>query len=86
VARIEAEPTSGPAPLEVAFDGSSSYDPDGRITFYLWDFGDQQTASGVVTGHTYHAPGEFQATLTVTDNWGAHGHDSATIQVTEAEG
>ena len=85
VAVIQAEPTSGPAPLKVAFDGSSSYDPDGHITFYLWNFGDQQTASGVAVSHTYHAPGEFQATLTVTDNWGAKGHASVTIQV-QSEG
>ncbi len=43
VAVIEASPTNGFAPLEVTFDGSGSYDPDGRVVAFYWDFGDAQT-------------------------------------------
>ena len=70
VAVIEAEPTSGPAPLTVTFDGSTSYDPDGTITYYLWLFGDYQTASGTTVTHTYPTAGTFITTLAVEDNRG----------------
>ena len=40
VARLNANPTSGNSPLTVHFDGSDSYDADGIITAYKWDFGD----------------------------------------------
>ncbi len=43
VARIQATPQAGPLPLEVAFDGSGSTDPDGSIASYRWHFGDRDT-------------------------------------------
>lgn len=39
-ARLDAEPTSGDAPLPVEFDASASADPDGEITQYIWRFKD----------------------------------------------
>ena len=86
VAVIEAEPTSGPAPLTVTFDGSTSYDPDGTITYYLWDFGDYQTASGTTVTHTYYTTGTFPVSLTVVDNWGVRDQENVTIQVIQPEG
>ena len=35
----------------VDFNASGSYDPDGSIVSYDWDFGDGTTGSGVTTGH-----------------------------------
>jgi PKD repeat protein len=71
----DAEPAvrSGPAPLEVRFDGSLSYDPDpgGRIAAWRWDFGDGTGATGQEVFHTYTASGRFFPTLTVTDDSGA---------------
>ncbi|WP_456486561.1 NosD domain-containing protein, partial [Candidatus Alkanophaga liquidiphilum] len=49
----------------VTFDASSSYDPDGTIVSYEWDFGDGTTASGVVVTHAYSAAGSYTVTLTV---------------------
>lgn len=83
VAVIEAEPTSGPAPLTVTFDGSSSYDPDGTITYYLWLFGDYQTASEVIVNHTYRTARIFTVTLAVEDDHGTRDQENVTIQVTE---
>src|SRR6185369_7116393 len=40
VAAAGATPTSGLAPLTVNFDSSGSYDPDGTIASYSWNFGD----------------------------------------------
>jgi PKD repeat protein len=56
-----------------SFDGSSSWDYDGTIVSYLWEFGDGTSASGAIVSHTYGAPGIYLATLTVTDNEGATG-------------
>ena len=54
----------------ITFDGSESYDSDGTIVSYSWDFGDGTTASGVTTDHTYNEDGTYTATLIVTDNDG----------------
>ena len=54
------------------FDGSTSVDPDGSITSYVWDFGDGTSpGTGVNANHVYTASGTYQVTLTVTDNRGA---------------
>jgi len=87
VAVIEASPTSGVAPLDVTFNISGSYDPDGTIVGFELDFGDgTEPAKGTnitkpIT-HTYSAVGTFNAFLTVTDNRGARGTDSVVITVT----
>lgn len=64
-------PTSGTAPLTVSFVGSNSYDPDGVIASYLWNFGDGTTSTLSNVSHTYSAAGTYNASLTVTDNSGA---------------
>jgi len=71
---------------EVTFDGSNSYDPDGTITSYEWDFGDGNSASGEVVTHTYTTAATYTATLTVTDDQGATDSDSAIITVEESGG
>ncbi|MBA3707762.1 MAG: PKD domain-containing protein, partial [Planctomycetes bacterium] len=82
VARVSATPTSGTAPVSVAFDGSTSSDPDGSIASYAWNFGDGTTGSGASSSHTYSAAGSYTARLTVTDNGGASA--SSTIAITVA--
>lgn len=55
----------------VTFDGSNSYDPDGEIKFYRWNFGDGTSeilAEKPV--HIYRNPGEYTVTLTVIDSLG----------------
>jgi PKD repeat protein len=65
---ISATPTSGLAPLNVAFDGSAA---GGTAPYsYSWDFGDGSTAgplTAAAQAHTYPLPGTHTATLTVTD-------------------
>ena len=80
VARATATPTSGNAPLAVAFDGSTSSDPDGSIASYAWSFGDGGSATGAATNHTYQTAGTYTAALTVTDNQGAT--HSTTLSIT----
>ena len=79
VAVVSASPLSGDVPLDVAFDGSGSSDPDGSISSYAWDFGDGSTGVGVTISHTYLTAGNFAATLTVTDNRGGTGTSSVDV-------
>lgn len=88
VAVLQADPTSGPAPLTVDFDGSGSFDPDpnGTIAFD-WDldgdgaFGD---ANASVLQHTYLVAGTRLARLRVTDNLGASTTASVLISTDNA--
>ncbi|HEY0370680.1 MAG TPA: PKD domain-containing protein [Thermoanaerobaculia bacterium] len=63
----------------VDFDASSSYDPDGSVVGYSWDFGDGTTGSGVTTSHVYPYEGTFTVTLTVTDNSSYTGQTSQNV-------
>jgi PKD repeat protein len=58
----------GMAPSTVKFVGSNSYDDDGVITNYLWDFGDGTNSTLANPTHVYTTPGTYTATLLVTDN------------------
>lgn len=80
-ALASATPSSGYAPLVVFFDGSASYDADGSIVSYQWNFGDGSTSSGASVQHTYQSAGTYTATLTVTDNFGGTTSTTVTVQV-----
>ncbi|WP_046014110.1 PKD domain-containing protein [Microbacterium sp. SA39] len=62
-----AQFTAATTDLSVAFDGSTSSDPEGPIADYSWDFGDGQTGTGVTPTHVYDAAGTYTVTLTVRD-------------------
>ena len=79
-ASFTANPTSGVSPLQVTFNASSSYDSDGTIVSYQWDFKDGNTGSGETISHTFSSIGSYNVELTVTDNEGAS--DSATKNIT----
>ena len=81
VAAFTATPTSGNPPLLVSFDASASYDPDGQITSYAWDFGNGSQGSGIQTSHTYTVKGTYAVTLTVTDDEQQASSASQTITV-----
>lgn len=82
---ISATPTSGPAPLTVAFDGTGSTDPDpadeGRLS-YKWDFTSDGTVDASTPTATYRYPnsGSYTATLTVTDTMNVSGTTTVVIQ------
>ncbi len=76
-------PDSGLAPLRVGFDASPSKDPDGRIEHYLWYASDGQTLIDKKSGGlTFNHPGNYNLTLTVTDNQGASHSVNKYISVT----
>ena len=69
--------------LTVSFDASSSYDPDGYIVNYTWEFGDGNatTESDPIKTYSYSSPGCYQVNLTVTDNDGLTNQTSKCIAV-----
>jgi PKD repeat protein len=79
-------PYSGLSGNAIAFDGSASFDPDGSIASYSWNFGDNATGTGAAPSHSYANPGTYTVTLTVTDNLGASGTATTTVSVTQSSG
>jgi PKD repeat protein len=81
-AAFTANPTSGPVPLTVNFDGTGSSDPEGKPLTYSWDvkgdgtFGD---ATGSTASYTYTTSGVYHPSLRVTDDQGASDTTSITI-------
>ncbi len=62
------EPYAGFVNESITFNGSRSYDRDGRIITWMWSYGDGSTGSGEITRHTYTHAGIYHVNLTVTDN------------------
>jgi parallel beta-helix repeat protein len=65
----------------VSFNASISYDYDGEILCYEWDFGDNTTGIGKIINHTYAANGTYTVTLTVIDNDGNNDTISKNVYV-----
>ncbi|HEC89111.1 MAG TPA: PKD domain-containing protein [Thermoplasmatales archaeon] len=55
----------------IHFDASASYDSDGEIVSYLWNFGDGEKTFGETVYYSYDSEGTYIVTLTVTDNNGS---------------
>ncbi|SNY24795.1 PQQ-dependent sugar dehydrogenase [Paractinoplanes atraurantiacus] len=81
IARVAANPSSGAAPLTVAFSSSGSSDPEGGALTYAWNFGDGGTSTAANPSHTYSSAGQRSVTLTVTDNAGLTATASMTVTV-----
>ena len=80
-ARFTMNPTTGVAPLVVKFDASSSYDPDGTIKKYYWDFGDGQRGAGKKIPHTFMDSGTYTITLEVVDDFGLNDTTAKSIKI-----
>jgi len=71
VASMSATPSSGTVPFSASFSSAGSYDPDGSIVAYEWNFGDGSApAAGASATHVYSVAGSFSAQLKLTDNSG----------------
>lgn len=66
VAAFTGIPTTGPAPLSVAFTDQST----GTINAYSWSFGDGATSTEMNPTHDYASPGIYTVILTVNNTFG----------------
>ncbi len=76
-----AYPSDGNAPLDVYFDASDSYDPDGVIVSYQWSVDGNNIGNGETINHTFQSSGSYSVSLTVTDSDGATDVGFKTIDV-----
>jgi chitodextrinase len=86
---------------DIYVDGLDSYDEDGDITSYQWDFGDGRVAAKAAAFsvyeaeedpydeatayHVFYGTGAYTITLTVTDDKGATGSTQFTLNVEEID-
>lgn len=96
---IAITPNQGPNALFTAtpqgagnptlFSAVASSDPDGGgIAAYQWDFGDgtSETTTTPEVSHTYENAGDYQVTLTLTDNEGCSDRTLFTGQTADCNG
>ena len=77
----QTTPTSGDAPLAVLFSSAGSSDPEGGALSYLWNFGDNTSSTAPNPSRSYSIPGNYTATLRVTDPTGLSHSASVAITV-----
>jgi hypothetical protein len=65
----------------ITFDASASFDPDGTIVKYSWNFGDGITGTGETLNHTYANATTYTVRLTVLDEHGISITNTTTITV-----
>ena len=71
-AKFTANPSTTLPGERITLDASQSYDLDGTIIAYAWEYGDgSPTDSGATPFHSYSTAGTYSIILTVTDNEGA---------------
>lgn len=68
VASFTMKAANNNAPVSVKFNAKSSYDSDGLLTAYWWDFGDGKEGEGPMIEHTYRYAGSYLVRLTVLDD------------------
>lgn len=84
--KMSADKYYGPGPLLVNFTGNTSYDTDGSISTYNWDFGDGGPGSTLPNpSHVFSSgnslPIQFNVKLTVKDNQNTTSVDSVVISL-----
>ncbi|HEY7394287.1 MAG TPA: PKD domain-containing protein, partial [Gemmatimonadaceae bacterium] len=77
-------PYSGLKGNAINMSAAVSFDPNGTITSYAWNFGDGTTGTGSTASHIYVQDGNFTVTLTVTDNDGLTGAITSSVHVNSA--
>jgi len=82
-ALFEIHPQNPKARDTIIFNASESYDPNGIIISYAWNFGDGNTTrtDNPIIHHAYGKPGKYTVTLNVTDNNGFYNTTSTNITI-----
>jgi PKD repeat protein len=81
VASFSYSPENPVVNQTITFNASSSYDPDGTIENYEWDFGDGTNGGGEIVNYSYCAAGNYTVNLIVTDDNGAYNTSMKIINV-----
>lgn len=84
IASFTVSPTIPVPEAAATFDASTSYDPDGTIANYTWNFGDSTdpvTVTDPIITHTFSIMGDYNVTLTVADNDGITGETWQIVRV-----
>ncbi|MBU3925005.1 lamin tail domain-containing protein [Patescibacteria group bacterium] len=68
----------------IDFDGSDSFDPQGKELVLTWDFGDKTSAKGINVSHSYNEIGEYRVILKA-DNGENISEDSLKIKIIAPE-
>jgi arylsulfatase A-like enzyme len=71
----------GDNPRTISFDAGTSFDADGNLISFEWDFGDGTSGSGIQVIHTYAEYGKYEVTLTVEDDGGLSDGDLTTLRL-----
>lgn len=75
----------GSVDSQILFDGTLSFDSDGSITDWQWDFGDGTNGTGKTVYHNYSKAGVYTVNLKVTDNKGAFDHSEISLEIIQPE-
>jgi outer membrane protein assembly factor BamB len=79
---LPTKPTHGQT---VTFNASTSYDPNGHITLYEWDWDHdgvyEETSPTPITTHLWSDPGSYPVTLRVTNNMNQTATVTKTIRI-----
>lgn len=79
---FQISPSPAPVNADVFFNASETNPAPGRtIVNYEWDFGDGSFSRGVAVSHKYTGQGLFTILLVATDDAGAVGRSTKTLQV-----
>jgi hypothetical protein len=85
VAKLSASPTVLKTGQTVDFDASGSYDPDGSVVSYFFDYGDGSNSGWISSSRVEHRyikeMGLFQARVKVRDNHGIESDWSPSITI-----
>lgn len=81
VAMLLANRTTGKSPLTVSFEGSQSFDPNGRPLTFAWSFAGVGTSSAADTTVTFTGVGDHWVHLTVTNPLALAARDSVLVTV-----
>ncbi|PNX47893.1 MAG: hypothetical protein BV459_03485 [Thermoplasmata archaeon M11B2D] len=85
VAAVTLTPSNPSLIQTVTFNASASYDSDGSIILYEWDWNNdgvyEESHTTPITTHAWAEAGNYLITVRVTDNVGATSTKSITVQV-----
>ena len=81
IAIIQVSPTIELIGVNITFNASNSFDPDGDNLTFLWDFKDGITSNKKLISHNYKTPGSYDITLTVEDQKGGSDTTIKTIKI-----